>query len=109
MSNKIQIIKIINICRICTSALYLSLWLVKALRLPATPALLCSDIRCADSRPPHDVTNFKFDLWSSLLMEETGVPRGNHCCVNRKLRKTASVMIADLTHCHWDSNPRPQR
>ena len=39
---------------------YLSLWLVKALRLPATPALLCSDRRCANSRPPHDVTIFEF-------------------------------------------------
>ena len=45
-----------------TSALYLSLWLVKALQLPATPALLCSDSRCADSQPPHNVINFEFDL-----------------------------------------------
>ena len=51
-----------------TSALYINLWLVKALRLPATPALLCSDRRCADNRPTHDVTNFKFDLRSFLLV-----------------------------------------
>ena len=53
-----------NKCRIFTRAFYLSLWLVKALRLPATPALLCSDRGCADSRPPHDVTNFEIDLCS---------------------------------------------
>ena len=44
-----------------------------------------------------------------LLVEETEVPRENHRGVIRKLRKTASAMIADLTHCQWDSNPRPQR
>ena len=37
--------------------LYLSLRLVKALRLSATPALLCSDRKCTDSRLLHDITN----------------------------------------------------
>ena len=41
----------------------LSLRLIKALRLSVTPALLCSDGRCIDSRPPHDVTNFEFNLY----------------------------------------------
>ena len=88
---------------------YLSLRLVKVLRLPATPALLCSARRCANSRPPHNVTNLKFDLFNfCLLVEETGLLKGNHRSVIIKLRKTASVMIADLTHCYWDSNSRSQ-
>ena len=91
-----------------SSALYLSLWLIKALRLPATPALLCSNRRCADSEPPHDVTNFEFDL-CSFVGGGNGSTRENHRCVIRKLQKIASVMIADLTHCHWDSSPRSQR
>ena len=78
--------------------LYLSLWLVKVLRLPNTPALLCSNRRCADSWSSHDVAAF-------LLVEKMGEPRGNHRGVIRKLRKTASVIITDPTHCHWDSNP----
>ena len=32
-----------------------------------------------------------------LLVEETGVPRGNHRSVIRMLRKTALDMIADLS------------
>ena len=47
--------------------LYFSLWLVKELRLSATPALLYSDRRCADSRAPHDVTNFKFNHCSLFI------------------------------------------
>ena len=88
--------------------LYLSLWLVKALRLSATPALWRSDRRCADNRPPHDVANFKYDLSGFLLVEEKGIRRENHRGVIKKLRKVASDMIASLTHCHWDSNPKPQ-
>ena len=61
----------LNKFRIYSSDFYLSLRLVKALRLPATPALLCSD-RCADSRPPHDVTIFEFwpffFLWPLFLL-----------------------------------------
>ena len=45
-------------------SLFLSLCLVKALRLHATSALLCSDRRCADIRPSHDIINFIFDLCS---------------------------------------------
>ena len=37
-----------------------------------------------------------------LLVERTWVPRGSHRSVIRKLRKTASNMIVDLTHWHWD-------
>ena len=63
--------------------LYLSLRLVKALRLSATPAPLCSDSRCADNRPPHDVTNFEFDLCSFFIGGGNGntprkPPRLNH-------------------------------
>ena len=61
-----------NKCRIFTSALYLSLWLVKALRLPATPALSCSDSRCVDSWPAHDFTNFEFDICSFFVSGGNG-------------------------------------
>ena len=44
--------------------LYLSLRLVKALRLSETSTLLCNDRRCANSWPSHDVTNFEFDVCS---------------------------------------------
>ena len=37
------------------------------LRLSATPAQLCSDRRCAHSRPPLDVTNFEFNLSSFFI------------------------------------------
>ena len=80
--------------------LHLSLWLIKALLLSATPTLLCSDRRCVDSRPPHDVTDFEFDYCSFFIVGGNGNTRGNHRGVIRKLRKTASNMIADLTHCH---------
>ena len=52
----------------CLQALlYLSLWLVKALRLSATPALLSGDRRCSDSRLSHNVTNFEFDHCSLFI------------------------------------------
>ena len=35
-----------------------------------------------------------------LLVEETGVPQGNHSGMIRMLRKTASDMITDLTHIY---------
>ena len=41
-----------NKSQIFTCALFLSLWLVKALQLSATPALLCSDRRCSDIVDP---------------------------------------------------------
>ena len=64
-SSLVVIIIIIINSEFVLALFYLSLWLVKALRLPATPALLCSDRRCANSRPPHDVTIFEF--WALQL------------------------------------------
>ena len=56
--------------------LYLSLRLVKAFRLSATPVLLCSDRRCTVSQPPHDVTYFKFELCSFFIDgENESTPR----------------------------------
>ena len=40
--------------------MYLNLWLVKALRLSATPALSCSERRCTDSRI--DLGRFFYNL-----------------------------------------------
>ena len=51
---------------------YLSQWLVKALRLPATPALLCGDGRYSDSWPTQDVTNIEFDLCCLFIGGENG-------------------------------------
>ena len=56
---------IIIIAEFLQAILFLSLWLVKALRQHDTPALLCSERRRADSWPPHDITNFEF--WSLQL------------------------------------------
>ena len=92
-----------------TCTLYLSLRLVKALRLSASPALLCSDRRCVDSQPLHDVTNFEFDLCNFFVGGGNGSTPRKPPWRDQKAAKTASVMIADLTHCHWDSNRRPQR
>ena len=86
-------------------AFYLSLWLVKALPILATPAMLCSDRRSADCWHPHDVTNFEFDLFGFFVGDKGSTPRKPL----RRDQKTASVMIADLTHCHKDLNSRSQR
>ena len=52
--------------------MYLSLWLVKALPILATPAVLSSDRRCADSLHPLDVTNFEFDLFGFFVGGDNG-------------------------------------
>ena len=50
--------------------LYLSLWLVKALWLTVTPALLCCNRRCADSRSQLNITHFEFNLGSFFICGE---------------------------------------
>ena len=65
------------------------------------------DVQIVDPRMMLPISNLTSAAF--LLVEETGVSRGNHRGVIRKLRKITLVMITDLTHCHWDLNPRPQR
>ena len=96
-------------CRIFTSALYLSLWLVKTLRLPATLALLCSDKRCADSRPPYDVTNFEFDLCSFFVGRGNGSTPRKPPLHDQKAAENCFSYDCRSHPLPWDSNPRPQR
>ena len=66
----------------------------------ATLALVCSDTRCTDRRPPYVITNFEFDLCSFFI------GGGNRSTPKEPLRHdqkaaiTASDMNADLTRFH---------
>ena len=92
-----------------SSALYLSLWLVKALRPPTTPVLLCSDRRCADGRPPHGDTNFEFDLYSFFVGGGNGsTPRKPPRCDQKAAENCVSYDCRSHPQS-LDSNPRPQR
>ena len=56
------------------------MWLVEALRLPATSVLLCSDkegVQPVDTRVMLSISNLTFAAF--FLVEETEVSRGNHC------------------------------
>ena len=59
---------------------------------------------CWWSAPRMMLVISNFTARAFLLVEGTGVPRGNDRSVIRKLEKIAAVI-----HCYWNSNPRPQR
>ena len=65
----------------------------------ATLALLGSDegVQMACLRMMLPISNLTFAAF--LLVEKTGVFRGSHRSEIKKLRKTASDMVVDLTHC----------
>ena len=67
------------------SCIYLSLQLVKTYRQSATPALLCSDRGCADSRLLHDVTNFELISAAFFFGGGNRSTLGNHHGMIRRL------------------------
>ena len=46
---------------------YISLWLVKALRLSVLHQPCYAVIKCSDNRPLHDVANFEFDFCNFFI------------------------------------------
>ena len=66
-------------------------------------------IKGADGRPPHDVTNFEFDLYSIFMGGGNRSTPGKPMLHDQKAaKKLLQIMIAYLTHCHWDTNLQPQ-